>query len=56
LSGRGSALGRFSFSSYSEESIQVTEEAAARHVPVIGISGSPVSPLKRHAKVKASAR
>jgi len=40
-----------SFAPYSEETIEVTEEAASRRVPVIGISDSSVSPLKRHAAV-----
>jgi DNA-binding MurR/RpiR family transcriptional regulator len=48
---RQDVLISISFSPYSEETIQVTEEAAARRVPVIGISDSSVSPLKRHAAV-----
>ena len=49
--GRQDLLVAISFAPYSEETIQVTEEAAARRVPVIGISDSSVSPLKRHAAV-----
>lgn len=40
-----------SFAPYSEETIRVTEQAAARRVPIISISDSAVSPLKRHASV-----
>jgi DNA-binding MurR/RpiR family transcriptional regulator len=47
---RQDVLISISFAPYSEETIQVTEEAA-RRVPVIGISDSSVSPLKRHAAV-----
>jgi len=49
--GRQDVLISISFAPYSEETIQVTEEAAARRVPVIGLSDSSVSPLKRHAAV-----
>jgi DNA-binding MurR/RpiR family transcriptional regulator len=48
---RQDVLIAISFAPYSEETIQVTEEAVARRVPVIGISDSSVSPLKRHAAV-----
>lgn len=49
--GRQDVLIAISFAPYSEETIEVTEEAAGRRVPVIGISDSSVSPLKRHAAV-----
>jgi len=49
--GRQDVLIAISFAPYSEETIQITEDAASRRVPVIGISDNSISPLKRHAQV-----
>lgn len=51
MAARGDAIVAVSFKDYSPDVVAAIEEAAARRVPIVAITDSPLSPIARHASV-----